>query len=316
MKGGIMKKNVVMIFVTMALVSIAAISAKDVPGSKDHPVLPRYPGSRITHYSEKNFDALDILSCPSETEQIIVKDSKKQKYEGKVTKIQYALPKERSAYEVFKNYEAAVENAGFTILCEGKAKDVRHFLDQEEGFWEIKLYTSENPKNHFYLSARNPAKDILLFVYTGEGFSGRPPVAAVGIVELKKMETGLITAKDMKSDLDLAGHVALYGIYFDFDKAVIKPGSEPAIKEIAKLLKENPEMKIYVVGHTDNTGNFRYNMDLSKKRAEAVVDELIRVHGISAGRLSAFGAGPLCPVASNKTEKGRARNRRVEIVEQ
>ena len=238
------------------------------------------------------------------------------KVEGKVTKIQYSIPRGRGAYEVFTNYEQAIKQAGFEILCEGKAKGVRGFLDQVCGFWDVRLYTAENPASHFYISARNPSGDVLLSVYVGEGYSGRPPVAAVGIVEARSMETGLITARIMKNRLEGSGHIALYGIRFDFDKATIKPASEATIREIATLLRDDPAMAIYIVGHTDSTGKVDYNMDLSRRRAQAVLEELASKYGISKDRLKAFGAGPLCPVASNKTEDGRAKNRRVEIVRQ
>lgn len=135
-------------------------------------------------------------------------------------------------------------------------------------------------------------------------------------MEVSEMETGLITARDMKNRIAVFGHVALYGIYFDFNKAEIKPESQPTLEELARFLKENPGIKVYVVGHTDSTGDFNYNLDLSKKRAEAVVRELVQKYGIDKERLRAFGVGPLCPVRSNDTEEVRARNRRVEIVKQ
>lgn len=130
------------------------------------------------------------------------------------------------------------------------------------------------------------------------------------------MEKGLIKAEDIYRTIKNEGKVAIYGIYFDFDKADIKPESKPTIEEIAKFLKEHPEIKLYIVGHTDNVGKLEYNMELSKRRAEAVVKELVEKYGIKSDRLKAFGVGPLAPVAPNSTEEGRAKNRRVELVEQ
>lgn len=88
------------------------------------------------------------------------------------------------------------------------------------------------------------------------------------------------------------------------------------MKEIAKLLKQDPKLKLHVVGHTDNVSDLKFNMDLPQKRADAVIKELTTRHGISAARLRGDGVGPLSSVASNKTEDGRAKNRRVELVEQ
>jgi outer membrane protein OmpA-like peptidoglycan-associated protein len=123
-------------------------------------------------------------------------------------------------------------------------------------------------------------------------------------------------AKAMADDLSSKGHTAIYGIYFDFDKADIKPESEPTLKEIAKLLSQDPKLKLYVVGHTDNVGGFDYNIKLSQARANAVVKELISKHKVDGARLKPYGVGLSAPVASNKTEEGRAKNRRVELVEQ
>jgi OOP family OmpA-OmpF porin len=120
----------------------------------------------------------------------------------------------------------------------------------------------------------------------------------------------------LSNDLKTTGHSAVYGIYFDTGKSEIKPESEQAIGEIAKLLKSDTGLKVYVVGHTDNVGGLEANMKLSRDRADAVVQALVRDHGIIASRLNAYGDGPYAPVASNDTEEGRAKNRRVELVKQ
>ncbi len=118
------------------------------------------------------------------------------------------------------------------------------------------------------------------------------------------------------NDLKATGHAAVYGIYFDTGKSDIKPESAQAIGEVAKLLKNAADLKVYVVGHTDNVGGLEANMKLSQSRADAVTQALIRDHGISASRLKAYGDGPYAPVSSNDTEEGRAKNRRVELVKQ
>ena len=85
--------------------------------------------------------------------------------------------------------------------------------------------------------------------------------------------------------------------------------------EIAKLLKANQALKLYVVGHTDITADLATNVKLSQARAQSVVNALVSQHGLAAARLIPYGAGPYAPVASNRTEEGRAKNRRVELVE-
>ena len=89
----------------------------------------------------------------------------------------------------------------------------------------------------------------------------------------------------------------------------------PALQEIGKLLQQDPKLKLYVVGHTDNVGELQMNMDLSHRRADAVLKALTTTYGVAADRLQAYGSGPLSPVASNKDDAGRAKNRRVELVE-
>lgn len=123
-------------------------------------------------------------------------------------------------------------------------------------------------------------------------------------------------AATMARDLARSGKVAIYGIYFEFDKAELKPESAPTLREIAQLLGDRPQLRLHVVGHTDNVGQLDYNMRLSKARAEAVVEALTADYGIASGRLRAAGVGPLAPAAANTSDDGRAKNRRVELVEQ
>lgn len=123
-------------------------------------------------------------------------------------------------------------------------------------------------------------------------------------------------AEVFSKDINVTGHATVYGIYFDTANSTIKSESAQAIGEIAKLLKNDPALKIYVVGHTDNQGGVESNIKLSQDRAEAVQQALIRDHGIAAGRLRAHGCGLFSPVASNDSEEGRAKNRRVELVKQ
>jgi outer membrane protein OmpA-like peptidoglycan-associated protein len=133
------------------------------------------------------------------------------------------------------------------------------------------------------------------------------------IVEKQAMEQHIVAdAAAFNNDIRSTGHAAVYGIYFDTGKAE----SAQAIGEIGKLLKADPELKVFVVGHTDNTGSVEGNAKLSDARAQAVMQALIRDHGIAPARLRATGCGQYAPVAANDTEEGRAKNRRVELVKQ
>ncbi len=295
---------------------LSAKQEEDYPGSKDHPALSRYPGSHIIHYSQREFDEYFLLLGPVKRQEE-VPIAKKRKLEGRVTNITYQCPSNRSNLEIYKNYELALTKAGFKILYRGKASEIRgvySFLDKVNreyiGGWD-----DPDERPWFYLSASSPDEKIFVSLFV----IGRGRVV-LSVIEPKEMETGLITvfttAEMMESQIAQMGKVAIYSIYFDFDKADLKPESKPTIEEIAKLLKKNPTLKLYVVGHTDNIGTLEYNMELSERRAQAVVRELVEKHGISKDRLRAFGVGPLSPVATNETEEGRARNRRVELIKQ
>ena len=121
-------------------------------------------------------------------------------------------------------------------------------------------------------------------------------------------------AAALLADLDRSGYAVLNGVLFDTDKAVVKPESKAALDEIAALLKDHPDLEAYVVGHTDMSGSLEHNLDLSNRRAAAVVEALVDQYGISASRLEPRGVGPLAPVASNDDDDGKALNRRVVLV--
>ena len=102
-------------------------------------------------------------------------------------------------------------------------------------------------------------------------------------------------------------------VLFDFNSYQLKPEAKEMLRKIAKTLNQNPDTVILVVGYTDSTGKFDYNVKLSEKRAEAVKNELV-LNGVDPSRILTFGCGPKHPIAPNDTPEGRALNRRVEIL--
>jgi flagellar motor protein MotB len=296
----------------------AAGQDQDVEGSKDHPSISRYPGSIIKSYLAREFDEFTLpLGKASER-----KFAKSQPLEGKITRIVYAAPQGRSVLEVFRNYQGALKKAGFETLfacgpqdCVGPGSpDARVYGNGDyDDYW--------GPDHGIrYVSAKLGRAEgdvyVSLLVDDQGGLGG--PGVELYIVETKPMEGDLIAvnAASLASDILRTGHASVYGIYFDTGKADIKPESEAALKEIAKLLEGDPKLKLYVVGHTDNQGALDLNMDLSRRRAEAALGALTGKYGVAAGRLRAYGSGPYAPVASNDSEEGRAKNRRVELVKQ
>ncbi|MBS3771420.1 MAG: OmpA family protein [Bacteroidales bacterium] len=321
-----MLKKVIFCFIALLFVSMGftpIYAQEDIEGSEDHPMISRYEGAYISGYEHYDYDRLTFYTGEENGElQEIVP-------EGEVTQILYFLPTEGlSVLQVQRNYQMALKEAGFEIVYEC-------FSDKDEIPYSIfdgmlgDHYSGDHSKNVFvgkdksYFLARLPQEDGNMYVSAHTLLSGyadedNQPVTLLQILEEKPMETGKvkvnIDAQAMANDIDEKGSVRIYGINFDTDKATIKEDSESVLAEIASLLEEDPELNLGVVGHTDATGSEEHNMDLSKRRAEAVVEYLTSEHSISADRLTPRGLGPWAPVASNEDEDGRARNRRVELV--
>ena len=123
-----------------------------------------------------------------------------------------------------------------------------------------------------------------------------------------------VNAESLVLEIEEKGKVAVYGIYFDTDEAEVRADSVPMLTEIARLTELRPQISLFVDGHTDNQGADDHNLDLSRRRAAAVVDALVADHGVDRARLESRGFGASEPVETNETAEGRAKNRRVELV--
>ncbi|MGM0420730.1 MAG: DUF4892 domain-containing protein, partial [Bacillota bacterium] len=304
---------------------------EDVPGSRDHPVISRVKGSYIRYYDENNYG--EYILPFGELMEVDDEDLPQEdtRVEGEITRNFYVIPDGHSALEVYRNYETALEEAGFEILRR-QERDLGHgFADNRYNIkWDactgcgIKgIGVSADTNRQFYLAGRleRAEGDVYVSLYIaetdfgrGENWGQQRPTVLQTVVEEKEMETDLISSESIIQDIESKGKVSIYGVYFDTDSAEIKAESEETVEKIAEVLRENPGLDIYIVGHTDSTGDFAYNMDLSEERAQALVDNLVSEYGIEEGRLEAAGVGPLAPKASNETERGRAKNRRVELV--
>jgi outer membrane protein OmpA-like peptidoglycan-associated protein len=273
------------VFGLLFILSAIAFGQEDKKGCSDHPLFSRMQGYRIVKCSDNEFAADDFLD-PATQQKVTI--------EGRMFYLEYsAIEPFRGKYsklQVSRNYTNAITSIG-GIAYEKNPKDPSEtsmkLIKDEKEIWAKLQYNFG--ANYLYLT----------------------------IIEKKAMAQQVVAdAKFMSEGINSTGHVAIYGIYFDFNKADIKPESGPALKEITNLLQQDPNLKLYVVGHTDNAGGLDYNMKLSLQRAEAVVKELVSRYGISSERLKPGGVGPMSPVASNDAEEGRAKNRRVELVKQ
>jgi outer membrane protein OmpA-like peptidoglycan-associated protein len=272
---------VVMSVLFLFLLAGAAAAQLDDKNCKDHPLFTRMPGSWIHSCQERQFDAFDFTVGPNRMTTRV---------EGQLWKINYYpnndLNPKPSELQIQRNFQNAVQKQGGKIVWTEKSRNTYRLDKDGLEIW-VELRTE----------------------FTGKYF--------LTIMQKQGMVQDIVVnAAALAQGLMIDGHMAVDGIYFDTGKAVIKPESAQAIEEIAKLLKADPALKVFVVGHTDSVSTVELNLKLSQDRAQAVLQALVSQHGIDAARLRAHGCGPFAPVASNATEAGRAKNRRVELVKQ
>jgi len=256
--------------------SAVLAAGKDAAGCQD-PFLTRMPGYDISRCEKKDFEAHEFRAGKEKTLTV----------EGRFTEVMYGFSgrTEPSRVQIQRNYENAVKAIGGQVV-----------YNDDEG--------------SLYLKVVKDGREVWVHVDAYISSQYR-----VFIVEKAPMAQDVVAdAKAFQAGLTSVGHVEVPGILFDTNRADLKPESERAVAEVAKLLKGSPEMKVWVVGHTDASGQEASNVALSSARAASVVRALAEKHGIDKKRLGSFGAGPYAPVAANVSEEGRKRNRRVELV--
>ena len=281
MRGNLVRTSFVLAGMFLAL-SLAGAES-DVEGSKDPSLFTRMPGWYINQYEENEFSSYEFTGDKGASVAV----------EGHKMKVSYTWAgtgKKPSSLQVIRNYENAMKKIGGAVVYRPGSD-----------FLTMKLLKT----------GKETWVEVASEVDAGWGGF------IVTIVERETMVQEVIaTAASMSADIKATGHVALYGINFDAEKSDIRPDAEAAIAEIAKLLKQDTVLKLFVVGHTANVGSVEAGLKLSQARAEAVAKYLTAKYGIAPSRLSSFGAGPYSPVSTNLTEEGRAKNRRVELVQQ
>jgi len=302
----------------------------DAPGAKDHPTLSRYAGSWLAAQEAREFDAVSIPSGAN---------GQLANVEGRVTRLYYLSPAGKSVLEVQSNYEQALTRAGASRIdacagadCRGRRGAFRSLANREgkqaakgevEGWGTTSMldqWFDDDSFRWWYGTLKSGGTTLHVAVLSAKpgliALQEKYVATVVQIVEPRAMETGKVTvdAGALARGLQAEGKIAIYGVYFDTGKSELKPESKPQLDEMAKLLQSNASMRVFIVGHTDNQGALEGNLALSKARAQAVVDALVKNHKIDAKRLAAAGVANYAPVASNAGDAGRARNRRVELV--
>lgn len=297
-----------------AVCTTALAGPDEVP---DHPAVSRYPGAVIWHHDYKEFEEAQLLLSKPYYDQKTRKTlaDKVLPVEGKVTYLHYEIPGSASAYQVFRNYQSALQRSGFTELFVCNRPCYDNGLDDLRGLLKARdLYLNGHVDNQYLAAQRG---DTYVSLAVNSFGSGSSTHAWLFVIEKDKLDDGKMAVTGdsaIAKALNTSGRIDLYGFYFDTAKAELKPGSDATLGELAQVLKDNPALQIDVVGHTDDVGNDKVNQSLSQARAQAVVAALTSRQGIAAERMTAIGRGANQPVASNKSEAGRAKNRRVEIV--
>jgi OOP family OmpA-OmpF porin len=256
----------------------------DAPQSKDHPLLTRYPDSHITEY-QQNYDAVEFFTtATSDTRELI---------EGDATFIRYfynSADSQPSPLQLIRNYQNAIKSIGGEVVYERLPRD------SDGGETTLRVTTD--------------GKD--LWVRVEPDIWGVPTQSyKLWVVEVAAMQQ-VVSANKLLDELNRNGFIALY-INFDTGKSDLKADGKATVNEIATMLRSAPGLSVSIEGHTDNVGQPAANKVLSEQRARSVMDAIVAL-GIDAGRLSAVGYGQENPIADNRSEEGRAKNRRVELV--
>jgi len=328
-KPGERMNNIIKIILTIILSPLLTFAQNDIEGSKDHPLVLRFPGSVIVYYNKIENGTykytLGPLVKPSGEDSYSLSDSRN--IEGSITRIQYLIKDENGVQKAVNYYKTALENAGFELTAFTKSDKP---MDVAGRNWILAEYvgldnkaksniagTKTGTDNRYFIAGKATKKNqqVFLAMVINEFDKGEVYIQVDVIgpdIALDKQE--LVSAETIANEINNFGHCTIYGIYFDTDKAEIKEGSEPALEEIAKYLKNNMGVILYVVGHTGMMGNLDFQIALSKSRADAVIKALMNRYLIGSERLIAQGVGPFSPVTTNQNVHGRERNQRIELV--
>jgi len=270
----------------LAFVAPSVFAQEDARGSKDHPLLTRFPDSHIVEYV-KNYDSVEFATGTKGGEP------ERKAVEGDATVITYFhnnAEKQPSALQVIRNYQNAIKGIGGQVAYERLPKD------GDGGETTLRVATG--------------GKDVWVRLEPGI-FSAPTQSYKLWIVEVAAMQQ-VVTANKLLEELNKNGFIALY-INFDTGKWDLKADGRATVAEIVTMFICAPALKIAIEGHTDNVGQAAANKTLSEKRAQSVMAAIV-AGGIDAKRLTAVGVGQERPIADNRGEEGRAKNRRVELV--
>jgi len=308
------------------------ISHSDVKGSKNSLLITRFKGSIIQYNKVEKWNKYVLPISKIENMEGQKGWKKKLDMAGEVNRIQYSTSKDNNPVFVAENFINALKSADWVILFNGcgdseignSSYEWCYYYYGSDGLGLDKFGDAFSPRgdNHCYIAAQFTTSDT---TYYASIYISDKEVNSKGlhftlitqdIIKVKNPDFGLVTAKLLTDKIRQNGRLALDGIYFETGKAALTEKSNIALKNIAEYLNSNKNKKFFIVGHTDNVGNFSSNMTLSESRAKAVMNALITKYGVNRTNLKAYGVANLSPIVSNSADEGKVKNRRVEIVEQ
>lgn len=310
-----MKKLAYFIIMSMMITNVLTVFAQE-----NDEVISLYQGSELIYDDDIGYETFYFLT--SETSHKAI--------DAKITRKFCAAPEGVSTYEIIKNYEKAISAKEGVIIH--LSRDAYRYTDEKTGerVWfmsELFANARLKPLDRGWAYAQLPkeAEDYVvgkistpqhdIYISVAAAVIEEATYYTIVIAKAEPMDMGNVTVNVLNEGIAESGRVAIYDIYFDTGKSEVKNESTAALKTIAGFLKDNSDKKFLIVGHTDNTGDFGANIQLSTARAKAVLQKLVSDYGIAATQLKPYGVGSTSPQMSNGTEEGRARNRRVELVE-
>ena len=294
--------------IASSLVFPGLAAAQDKEGCKDYSLFNRMPNFEIYSCKDVEFDAVDFAK-PGRKQWDRNKAGDYEAIEGKIFSISYKLKDGAtppSALQIIRNFQNAAKAAGGSVLGDFTTpfaaelkENIQRFMVDSPGGTSYTRYTN--------LKLTKDTCEYWVNVAASDDYHDYNIV----VVERQAMKQD-VSVTELVDKLNQQGFLAFY-VNFDTNQSTIKPDSAETLDQAAAVLKAAPALSIIVGGHTDNTGTPEGNMRLSGERAKAVVAALTQ-RGIAASRLTSQGFGQTQPIADNRLEEGRAKNRRVELV--
>jgi len=307
---------------------LTVYSQNDVEGSKDHPLIPRFPGSTIVYFNNIENGKYEFTLGPL-VKQIPDEDYKltdSRIIEGNITQIQYKI-NETDFMKVANYYEHSLKANGLEIAAIIKAEKPMEAAGRN---WTLVVFKDLPQKEKSNIAGTKTGNDNRYYIAGHMHRLNRKAYFTMIINEFDKGEVyvqadiissenypikrEILSSELIEQNINEDGYALINGIYFEFNSAEIREESKPAFEEVAEYLKKNMGISLYVVGHTGMSGKFDYLMALSKNMAEAVIKILASRYNINPQRLIPQGIGPLSPITTNQNIDGRNFNQRIELV--